>query len=353
MITQILKIIKGLLYRTPLRLEMDDPSAHRHSWDLGYHHARRGKDAEPDNPAIGDREAYIAGYKSSRKEGVQEPTSQIRSSPFNPPEQRTEPDPGSSQHGEVDDDHPTKHIRFDKYIKDDADRLMKTGFPPDKRYFSFNNNDRVLSTRTAFLSAGQSIIDSDPELSEIWNSIEPAKNRLKNTLKEYDNLSHMSRSYGGWDSMRLADNLRIHEDDLRLKIKIASQAFKIRLGASARNHISERQYDKRKETFVSGMLSKAHKGQETARGIRKLSGVKGELGDSAHIVSDYAKNMFDMWGPVAELALKKIKRIIMVPPDVRAHYSGANGTIAFSTSRNLAHEIGHYKRKHTLQMLAF
>jgi tRNA nucleotidyltransferase (CCA-adding enzyme) len=56
------------LYRTPLWLEMDDQSYHRKSYDLGYHHAKRGKNAEPDNPAIHDREAYLAGYNTSRKE---------------------------------------------------------------------------------------------------------------------------------------------------------------------------------------------------------------------------------------------------------------------------------------------
>jgi len=64
-----LKLVRGGLYRTPLSLlEMQDPAVHRKSWDLGYHHAKRGKEAEPDNPAVGDQQGYIDGYRARQRE---------------------------------------------------------------------------------------------------------------------------------------------------------------------------------------------------------------------------------------------------------------------------------------------
>jgi len=103
-----LKLVTGNLYRSPLRLTegLDgDPTAHRHSWDLGYHHAHRGKDPEPNNPHVADAKSYIAGYEASKKEtAAQGAPSQVSSEPAridrsDRPEQDIEP----SMHLSLDD----------------------------------------------------------------------------------------------------------------------------------------------------------------------------------------------------------------------------------------------------------
>ena len=71
-------LVTGSLYRTPLRLteglddqgdnrKSDDPATRKHSWDLGYQHAHRGKDAEPDNQFVKDRQSYTDGYKTGQR----------------------------------------------------------------------------------------------------------------------------------------------------------------------------------------------------------------------------------------------------------------------------------------------
>jgi tRNA nucleotidyltransferase (CCA-adding enzyme) len=60
-----LNLIEGCLYRTPLILEAKSPTDM--SWDLGFHHANRGKKAEPNGPTVSDGDAYMAGYNHSRQ----------------------------------------------------------------------------------------------------------------------------------------------------------------------------------------------------------------------------------------------------------------------------------------------
>lgn len=81
-----LNLIERSLYRFPLRLVEAEGDYHR-SWDLGYHHAHRGKESDPDNPAVADKEAYLAGYKQSKGE-LAKPD---RSSTADRPEQDVEP----------------------------------------------------------------------------------------------------------------------------------------------------------------------------------------------------------------------------------------------------------------------
>ena len=80
-------MVEGLLYRTPLILEMKSPKDM--SWDLGFHHANRGKPPEPNGSTVSDAEAYMAGYKHSRlKSGDEEGAPGGRS---DRPEQDIEP----------------------------------------------------------------------------------------------------------------------------------------------------------------------------------------------------------------------------------------------------------------------
>jgi len=58
-------LVEGCLYRTPLLLETKSPTDM--SWDLGFHHANRGKPPKPNGPTVSDAEAYMAGYKHSRQ----------------------------------------------------------------------------------------------------------------------------------------------------------------------------------------------------------------------------------------------------------------------------------------------
>lgn len=91
-------IEQSRLYRTPLRLEMDDQSSHRRSYDLGYHHSKRPHGYDPKNSAIGDRVAYEAGFNHGKRETAgqgnegKSPGRFVRSSdPSGRPEQDIEP----------------------------------------------------------------------------------------------------------------------------------------------------------------------------------------------------------------------------------------------------------------------
>jgi len=59
----------GWSLRTRLRLlgeSREEPLQHKRSWDLGYHHAKRGKRADTSNPHIADAESYMDGYKAAQ-----------------------------------------------------------------------------------------------------------------------------------------------------------------------------------------------------------------------------------------------------------------------------------------------
>ena len=127
MMTNRFNLIEGSLYRSPLRLtEAADPQIHHRSWDLGYHHAKRGKALEPDNPAIGDRDSYVAGYNQAKKEtatqGSRSPDLGHSTRSENRPEQDIEPSMKLSLH-----DIPESVGRLATVINDAGGRALLIG----------------------------------------------------------------------------------------------------------------------------------------------------------------------------------------------------------------------------------
>jgi len=62
MLTGNFKLIEGSLYRSPLRLLEAFQGDYKRSWDLGYRHARRGREKDPSG--ANDPPAYMKGFNS-------------------------------------------------------------------------------------------------------------------------------------------------------------------------------------------------------------------------------------------------------------------------------------------------
>jgi len=77
MLARLFNLIEGSLYRVPLALLEAMEGDEKKSWDLGYHHAKRGRRFDASGAV--DQDAYKAGYVSAKQEAKRQPAAGGRS----------------------------------------------------------------------------------------------------------------------------------------------------------------------------------------------------------------------------------------------------------------------------------
>jgi len=163
----------------------------------------------------------------------------------------------------------------------------------------------------AFRARGRAVIAGDPDLMKLWNSA--VKNRGPNE---------------SW-----AERTRLIRGVLEKGKTLGLEA------------IPEKDRAKRREKFVKAVLKKTKPGRRTGSTFTAYNGPRGKL--SAHeatSVEAWAGEFFDSWGPAAEAALDRNKRLIKAWG--RAHNNQTSQYFSFRSREVFHHEFGHSIEHH-------
>lgn len=76
MVYKNFNLTEGSLYRTPLKLMEEIQGDEKRSWDLGYHHAKRGR--RPDDSGAANKEDYTKGFEAGSGASSQQPPTEVQ-----------------------------------------------------------------------------------------------------------------------------------------------------------------------------------------------------------------------------------------------------------------------------------
>jgi len=353
----------GSLYRSPLNLAEGDQSTHGHSWDLGYHHAKRSHGWDPGNPAIGDPKAYEAGYKHATRESQPgpelgepanspEPSERLARPEF--PDEHTldalrdytnkmaawkaqNPDPGPEEPEEPEEDDDfdwdsnkalggiVQSPEFIEELKAEMlDELRTDGLRPGA-YAHMYDDIHMPVLLGHFMDTGRAHLDGNRRLRASWDKASKLEG---------------SDSEEGRDAYRNAVSKVSN-----LMVKSISK-----LGLSV---IPEEEQEQRRSAFVQKVL-----GMGVEKDFSRWAYRDSEGGDyprsrknsplserDTKIIADASEQLFDAYGPIAEAALRKLKTVIRIPDFARAECDASKGYIAFRDARSFTHEMGHMIEK--------
>jgi hypothetical protein len=378
MLPRLFNLVEGLLYRSPLRLmeATGDPKIHKLSWDVGYHHAIRGKKSDPNNMFIKDADSYVLGYEAGQHkhtaakeaEAAQAKTQAQADSAAkaqagaethatllrNTPEQPVWKPEADLTLADVAEEAPSFYSHADKQsyyareTKVNAKRLAnlpaavteirENGVLPGSRKGGLvgGSGDKLDQEikRRAFHSEGRSIVEQDEALSAQWTEA----SNLSSTLKRLEEHPDTDRSSPQMEELRKRTRVSVNKACAGLRSTISGLAAK-----HAANYFSEDEFQTMASTFHRRFMGKVALGTMSDMGRwRKTPGAKGRDIETRGHVENYSKNLFQMWGPVATSSLRSLKAVLEIPPFVRAHYSSTRGVATFTDSNSLAHEFGHH-----------
>jgi len=335
-------LIEGSLYRSPLNLVEGDQSTHGHSWDLGYHHAKRGKEAEPNNPYVGDAEAYMDGYKTSKGEqgGGEQGGGDLQAPVPRGWENMGGGSSGSS--GGFGDRFGALSIRHDIRLNvgerpkgpptEHENQLIERirsgqGIKPGefRRLIRESGQDPVaVSDRLAphFAAAGQRLIDgaqTTPTGERIID--DPAQQSLKRA----------------WD-MVVGPN-----PDLSMA-STAARRLTRRLSTLGVEAIPPEEYQQRHDAFISAVEFKLKVGDRTGKKARRYGNISEADLDRTR---RYASSFFQALGPVAEEGLGRIGNMfVMGRGSMRSFYAPDLNNFCFDDRGAFSHEFGHAVEDH-------
>ena len=317
--TQNYKLAVGSLYRTPLRLMEAMGGSDKRAWDLGYHHGIRGHAPRPDDSD--DAELYMKGYGSGKGESASPLKDYTRETEFDTDIE------GRREHLKLPDWANVPTYQLGENIKSGAG--MRPGDFASIVYNESEYSDAEAEARSlapAFQEYGQSIVDSDQELSELWSA------------------SMKSRDAAGARPLALdtdpADDMEAHQAELTFDRdrEVAGFAMAQACAQFGKSLIPPEEYEQRKRSFSRSITRKIGK-----FGI----GVDRQLTDwDMQKVGLWSESLFDALGPAAEETLERgVRRVVLAgdgdDPNEADWYLEDKGVMRVSSKSGFFHEFGH------------